>query len=109
MGTSHMQNLQNAGMRSIAVQNATNLQHAQNYPGVIVGWMHNDEPDNDQGGQPCIDTAVLQNLYSQWTTADSTRPVYLNLGMGVAYTQWGGAGPASTIPPCIRDISGPAI
>jgi hypothetical protein len=90
----------------------------------LIGWTHQDEPDNDQNGAPCIDTAIIKNMYNNWKTSDPTRPVYLNLGMGVAYTQWGGRGactsntrmypgylrgcdiPSYDIYPVVNDISG---
>jgi hypothetical protein len=57
---------------------------------VIVGWLHQDEPDlaqdNGRGGHgPCIDPAVIQDLYRQWRTADPSRPVLLGLSEAVAY------------------------
>jgi hypothetical protein len=63
---------------------------------VIVGWMHNDEPDlaqsNGSGGyNACVDTAVIQQQYQTWRATDPTRPVYLNLSANVA-TAAGGRG-----------------
>ena len=77
-------------MMVICSQNSTGLNSSNNH--VIVGWMHQDEPDNDQNGAPCVDPSVIQSLYNQWTTTDPTRPIYLNFGQGVSYTQWGGRG-----------------
>lgn len=64
----------------------------------LEGWMQDDEPDNaqwndsSQSYDPCIDPATLQGLYATWRSADSTRPVLINLGRGVAVTDWVGRG-----------------
>lgn len=85
-----------AGMRVISSQNAVGLAHVND--SVIAGWMHADEPDNaqalpDGGGYgPAVDPAVLQADYERMTAADPTRPVWLNLGQGVANEDWVGRG-----------------
>lgn len=65
----------------------------------IRGWTQQDEPDNAQpdgsgGYGPCIDPTVIQGIYADFQTHDSTRPVYLNLGQGVAWENWVGRGSA---------------
>ena len=65
----------------------------------IRGWTQQDEPDNaqpdGQGGYgPCIDPTVIQGIYATFRANDPTRPVYLNLGQGVAWEGWIGRGSA---------------
>jgi hypothetical protein len=83
------------GMRVICEQNETGLEHVDDP--IIAGWMHGDEPDNAQalpegGYGPAVDPAVLQADYEEMTAADPTRPVFLNLGQGVANEEWVGRG-----------------
>ena len=57
---------------------------------VIWGWTQQDEPDNaqsdGQGGYgPCIDPSEIQARYAKMREADPSRPVFLNLGQGVAW------------------------
>jgi len=89
--------LNTAGMKVICDQNNTGLTDA--HKNVIVGWMHGDEPDNaqsdGQGGYgPCIPPDTLLKNYQAWRAADSSRPVYLNLGQGVSYISYIGRGSA---------------
>lgn len=84
-----------AGMRVICEQNAAGLQDPASK--TIVGWMHGDEPDNaqarpDGGYDPCVPTADIQAGYASMRARDSTRPVLLNLGRGVAVNDWVGRG-----------------
>jgi hypothetical protein len=63
----------------------------------IIAWQQGDEPDNAQsdgkgGYLPCIDPTMIQSIYQTFNTNDGTRPVYLNLGQGVAYEDWVGRG-----------------
>ena len=65
----------------------------------IHGWTQQDEPDNaqpdGQGGYgPCIDPTVIQGIYASFKANDPTRPVYLNVGQGVAWEGWYGRGSA---------------
>ncbi len=65
----------------------------------IIAWQQGDEPDNAQsdgmgGYGPCIDPAMIQSIYKTFDANDGTRPVYLNLGQGVAYSQYIGRGDA---------------
>src|SRR5882762_3390605 len=80
--------LQEAGMRVICAQNSMGLFNKNN--ATIIGWMHGDEPDNAQArpgqkgyGPPILPETIVTN-YSKLRAADSTRPVLLNLGQGVA-------------------------
>lgn len=63
----------------------------------IRGWLQGDEPDNAQangsgGYDPCISPTVIQSRYNTMKANDGSRPVWLNLGRGVADTQWVGRG-----------------
>jgi hypothetical protein len=90
--------LQAAGMPVICSQNDFALQHLGQYGDTIVGWMHDDEPDNAQWNSatgsydPCIDPSVIVSHYNDWESKDSTRSVYLNFGQGVANIDWIGRG-----------------
>ncbi len=87
--------LDTSGMDVVAAQNLTGLSSLHN--SIIKGWSHQDEPDNAQpdgsgGYDPCISPVEIQVLYNNMKTADSSRPVYLNFGQGVANEEWGGRG-----------------
>jgi hypothetical protein len=66
---------------------------------IIVGWMHGDEPDNAQArpkgqkgyGPPILPEKIVGD-YQKLKEADPTRPVFLNLGQGVAYDNYIGRG-----------------
>jgi len=64
----------------------------------IVGWMHDDEPDNAQSlpggkgyGPPVLPEAIRRD-YNRMRDADPTRPILLNLGQGVAWDDYIGRG-----------------
>ena len=82
-----------AGMQVICAQNAVGLAHLDDP--TIVGWMHGDEPDNAQRqsdgswGGPVPTEEIIAN-YSRIRANDPTRPVWLNLGQGVANDEWVG-------------------
>lgn len=85
-----------AGLRVICSQNETALQHptASN----ILAWLHPDEPDNARAGiarfglgSP-MPPARIRAAYQQMKSKDATRPVFLNLGQGVAWNNWYGRG-----------------
>lgn len=88
--------LKEAGMRVICSQNDVGLQSEN--ADVIVGWMHGDEPDNAQakrgrkGYDPPILPSVIIENYERLRTRDSTRPIFLNLGQGVAFDDYIGRG-----------------
>ena len=99
--------LEEHGMPVICSQNAFAIQHMDEE--IIVGWMHGDEPDNAQNiaaGWADLADAEVQvtingNAYGKWgppvppsrivadfariKVIDPTRPVFLNLGQGVAW------------------------
>ncbi len=88
--------LRQADMKVIAHQNRFGL--TQLDEPLIYGWMHGDEPDNAQRSNvankwdPCRDPADIIRDYHEIKEKDPTRPVYLNLGRGVAHTNWVGRG-----------------
>lgn len=89
-----------AGMPVICEQNAVGLAHKDDP--IIVGWMHQDEPDNAQpvtdpatGKQswgPCVPPEKVVEEYERLRKADPTRPILLNLGQGVINDKWVGRG-----------------
>lgn len=85
--------LERVGMRTICAQNEVGLAHAGK---VIVGWMHDDEPDNAQpatvGYGPPVEPWKVVEGYEAMRKRDPTRPVLLNLGQGAAWDQWHGRG-----------------
>ncbi|NOX54277.1 MAG: hypothetical protein GXP27_07505, partial [Planctomycetes bacterium] len=91
-----LSDLRKAGMPVICPQNDVGLRH-RNDP-IIVGWMHGDEPDNAQrrpdgkGYGPPIPPQRIIEGYRKMLATDSTRPVMLNLGQGVAWDGWRGRG-----------------
>ncbi len=92
--------LKAAGMQVICAQNKVGLAHKTD--STIIGWMHGDEPDNAQlitdpatgeksyGGP--VPPQRIVNDYENIHTADTTRPILLNLGQGVANDEWHGRG-----------------
>ena len=87
--------LREAGMQTICYQNETGLNYSDD--SIIIGWMHGDEPDNAQsdgegGYDPPILPEVIIHDYDSLKTADPSRPVFLNLGQGVAYDNYIGRG-----------------
>jgi hypothetical protein len=86
--------LEAAGMRVLCAQNAVGLAHRGN---AIVGWMHDDEPDNARGrkwsGQlpPRRPWEIVAD-YERMHRADPSRPILLNLGQGAAWDGWHGRG-----------------
>jgi hypothetical protein len=88
--------LRKAGMKVICRQNDLALRRLDDT--AIIGWMHNDEPDNaqslgkDQGYGPPIPPVKILSDYEKIRAADPSRPVFLNLGQGVAWDQYIGRG-----------------
>lgn len=88
--------LERAGMPVICAQNRVGLEQRNNP--IIVGWMHGDEPDNAQslgkgkGYGPPIQPEIIVQDYKRIQVADPTRPVFLNLGQGVAWDNYIGRG-----------------
>jgi hypothetical protein len=100
-----LESLKAAGMPVICHQNRVGLAHRDDP--TIVGWMHGDEPDNAQEirdektgrrhyGSPVAPAKIVAN-YERLRAADSTRPVMLNLGQGVANDEWKGRGPGTSL------------
>ena len=88
-----------AEMPVIASQNdlaRTMLEEEDDLLGVIVAWKHQDEPDNAQregdGWGPPVPPQRIERIQEKWHKHDGTRPVYLNLGQGVAWDGWIGRG-----------------
>ncbi|GBC97990.1 hypothetical protein HRbin17_00485 [bacterium HR17] len=93
--------LREAGMPVICEQNEVGLRHRDDP--IIVGWMHQDEPDNAQligqdpqtgqkiYGGPVPPREVIER-YKRMKANDPDRPVLLNLGQGVANDLWRGRG-----------------
>jgi hypothetical protein len=88
--------LARAGLRVICSQNERSLVFANNK--TIAGWMHGDEPDNAQSlgqgqgyGPPILPETIVRN-YRRLRAADPSRPVFLNLGQGVAFDNYIGRG-----------------
>jgi hypothetical protein len=87
--------LKTAGMPVLCDQNAVGLAHAADK--TIMAWTHDDEPDNAQadgsgGWGPPVDPSVVIQKYNTLKGKDATRPIYLNLGQGVAWDGWYGRG-----------------
>ena len=78
---------------------------------VVVGWMHGDEPDNAQprrdgsGYGPPILPRTIVAAYERIRHSDSSRPVLLNLGQGVAFDQYIGRGVRRNHPEIIQNTS----
>lgn len=83
-------------MRVICFQNEIALRHP--YGTNVIAWMHEDEPDNARKfgarlgfGSPTPPERI-QAEYRRMKNADASRPVFLNLGQGVAWENWYGRG-----------------
>ncbi len=88
--------LARARMPVICAQNRVGLEHKDD--SIIVGWMHDDEPDNAQSlgpgkgyGPPILPEVIVRD-YRRMRDRDSDRPVLLNLGQGVAWDDYIGRG-----------------
>jgi len=67
------------------------------YRGILRGWTMMDEPDNAQpkpggGYGSCVLPPAIAEQYRAWKAADPSRPVYLNVGQGVANEAYKGRG-----------------
>ena len=87
--------LASAGMQTICSQNSVGLNSPNKH--MIIAWAQQDEPDNAQplpggGWGPPVLPSVVVDLYNTIKAADATRPVFLNLGQGVAWDGWYGRG-----------------
>lgn len=94
--------LKQAGMRVICQQNEIALRYSDDT--LITGWLQDDEPDNAQplsdgkGYGPPIHPAKVISNYETMREEDSSRPVLLNLGQGVAWDNWHGRGSRTNHP-----------
>jgi hypothetical protein len=94
--------MEKVGMPVICAQNDLAL-HKLNRK-IIVGWLQQDEPDNAQaavgrkGYGPPVTPEAVQTSYDKMREADPDRPVYLNLGQGVAWDGWIGRGTRTNKP-----------
>jgi hypothetical protein len=101
LAASDLATLKSHGIYAIAGQDSVGLANIDD-PTIIGWWMTPDEPDNAQdngmgGYGPPVAPATLASRYDAYRAADSTRPVYVGLGQGVAYDGWEGRG--SNAPP----------
>jgi hypothetical protein len=93
---SDLATLKGLGMYAIIGQDSTGLASIDDTT-VIGWWMTPDEPDNAQpasggGYGPPVAPSTLVSQYDSYKAADPTRPIYLGLGQGVAYTAYEGRG-----------------
>ncbi|MBN2583910.1 MAG: hypothetical protein JXL80_12655 [Planctomycetes bacterium] len=99
---SQLANLKTMGMKTICSQNTVGLTSANR--DVIIGWAQQDEPDNAQWNSttqtydPPILPSEIVNRYNTMKANDDTRPVFLNLGQGVAWDGWWGRGTRTNHP-----------
>jgi hypothetical protein len=88
--------LKKSNIKAITHMSKFGLEHLNDT--TIYAWMHGDEPDNAQarkggkGYDPCIDPAIIVKNYQDIKKKDPSRPVYINLGMGVSNIGWFGRG-----------------
>jgi hypothetical protein len=83
--------VENMSMTTLCDQNDVALASPKN--GVIKGWIQLDEPDNAVSGtQNPVPTETIIASYNQMKSRDSSRPVFLGLGQGVAADAWYGRG-----------------
>ncbi len=99
--------LKQADMRVICHLNEVGRRHLDD--ATIVGWMHQDEPDNAQSlgegkgwGPPVLPEKIVQG-YERVRAADPSRPVLLNLGQAVAWDAWHGRGVRTNHPEDYRE------
>ena len=88
--------LKKAGIRVVCTQNEVARKHLDDP--TILAWMHGDEPDNAQSlgssggyGPPVLPERIIED-YRRMQTVDSTKPILLNLGQGVAWDDYIGRG-----------------
>ena len=85
------------GIYAIVGQDAVGLANIDD-PTIVGWWASPDEPDNAQDKAdgtccgPPVAPATMVAEYNKYKAADPTRPVYIGLGMGVAYDGWEGRG-----------------
>ncbi|NIA21087.1 MAG: hypothetical protein GWP05_03740 [Anaerolineaceae bacterium] len=99
---SQLADLKSMNMPAICAQNSVGLNSSNN--DVIIAWMQQDEPDNAQWnestqsyGPPVLPSEIV-NRYNSMKANDATRPVFMNLGRGVAWDLWWGRGTRTNHP-----------
>ena len=90
--------LKTAGMTTVCRANPTALARLADAP--MIAWQGNDQPDDAQalpagGYGACLDTDVVLANYQDIVAKDSTHPVFLAFGQGVAVDRWYGRGPCT--------------
>jgi hypothetical protein len=93
-----LSNLAAASMPAVCDQSGVWRTHVTD--STIQGWLQVDQPDDaqlqsDGSYAPCIDPGAIVKRYSGMVASDPTRPVFLNLGRGVAEPNWEGRGACS--------------
>jgi len=88
--------LKKAGMWAVCGLNETGRRHRDDP--TIIAWMNGDEPDNAQSrgarlgfGSPISPETIVAD-YQRMKAEDASRPIFLNLGQGVAWDGWRGRG-----------------
>ena len=91
------QQFKSKGLKLVVQQSSVALPHKSE--GTILAWMTEwDEPDNAQWNEttktydPCISTSTVLNACDSIKAVDSTLPLYLGLGQGVADIDYIGRG-----------------
>ncbi len=96
IAASDLTTLSSLGIYAIVWQDSVGLANVGS--STIVGWwMTPDEPDNAQpasggGYGPPVAPSTLVARYNSYKATDSTRPIYVGLGQGVAYDNYEGRG-----------------
>jgi hypothetical protein len=111
LAASDLATLKAQGLYAILGQDSVGLADIDD-PTIIGWWMTPDEPDNAQpksggGYGPDVSPSTLVTEYDGYRAMDSTRPMWLGLGQGVAYDAWEGRGnsaPAESGYPAASDI-----
>jgi len=98
-----LRQLRAAGMHAIVRQTPDSLD--PEFRDTVIAWfLRPDEPDNAQpkkGGEgydPPVPPEEMARRYAALKRRDRSRPVYLNLGQGVAWDGWVGRGPRTGHP-----------
>ena len=105
--------LKSFGMYAIVGQDSVGTASIDD-PTIVGWWMTPDEPDNAQpasggGYGPPVSPSTLVSEYDAYKKVDSTRPIWLGLGQGVAFADWEGRGsgaPPESEYPQASDIVG---
>jgi hypothetical protein len=97
LASTDLATLKAQGLYAIVGQDSVGLANVDDR--TIVGWwMDPDEPDNAQdlpdGGccGPPVNPTTIVSRYNAYKAMDSTRPIYVGLGQGVAFMNYEGRG-----------------